>query len=162
MAGNITVEVKKPIIIVNSTTRITTRLSLHIPLPAMSPAAEEELTCRNPLKPNGISTLWTTFYRAMRCMCPKMEANLTSLRASTTNTGSCKQLSRSSLHHLQPIRRAHSQPQLSAKFLLLAGPPLNYLLQSSILLFGSDYLSLSISSNQIPDTFMAATTVTPK
>ena len=97
IAGNIAVEAKKPIIIVNSTTTITTHLLLHILFPAMSPAVEEELTCRKHLKPNYISMLRTTFYRAMRCMYPKMDASLTSLRASTTNTGSCKQLSISSL-----------------------------------------------------------------
>lgn len=113
IAGNISVEAKKPTIIVNSTTTITTRLPLHILFPAMSPAAEEELTCRKPLKPTGISMLRTTFYRATRCMCPKMEASRTSLRASTTNTGSCKQLSRSfvasegrgGFHHFQAVRR---------------------------------------------------------
>jgi hypothetical protein len=95
IAGNITVEAKKPTIIVNSTTTITTRPPLHILFPAMSPVAEEELTCRKLLKPNGISMLRTTFYRAMMCMWPKMEASRTSLRVSMTNTGSCKQLSRS-------------------------------------------------------------------
>ena len=113
ITGNIAVEAKKPTIIVNSTTTITTHLLQHILFPAMSPAAEEELTCRKHLKPNGISMLRTTFYRATRCMCPKMEASWTSLRASTTNTGSCKQLSRSfaasggrgGLHHSQAVRR---------------------------------------------------------
>jgi hypothetical protein len=111
IARNISVEVKKSIIIANSIMPITIRPSLHILLPAMSPAAEEELTCRNPSKPNGISTLKTTFCRAMRRMCPKMDASLTSLRASTTNTGSCKQLFILSLQKVSPLsgyKKAHS------------------------------------------------------
>ena len=116
ITGNIAVEAKKPTIIVNSTTTITTHLLQHILFPAMFPAVEEELTCRKRLKPNCISMLRTTFYRATRCMCPKMEASSatrTSLRASMTNTGSCKQLSRSfvasegrgGFHRFQAVRR---------------------------------------------------------
>ena len=156
ISRNISVEAKKPIIIANSTVPITTHLSPHILLPAMSPAAEEELTCRNPSKPNGISTLRTTFCRAMRRMCPKMDSSPTSLRASTTNTGSCEPpsilLLRKAVvgfHHYQAYKKARSQrtpTSVVSQISTSSRPPIwTACLNPRSFYFGPGYLSLRLT-----------------
>ena len=99
IAESIAVEARKLTIIASSTTIITTHLLPHIPHRAMSPAAEEEPIYHR-LRPNGISMLRTTFYRAMMSMCRTTEVSRTSPRTRTTSIGSCKQFSRSSLFQI--------------------------------------------------------------